>query len=256
MVVIRTKSACAANGETPTPAVTAAKRMATNGDTFFKPLPCVTSIIDDADRNAFVTLVQGALPPESCHDWFGTLSKLVEGQRPSVKGKLLNRESVWYTSQGCSCKYKYGGKLWPPTEMPDVLSVIFDTVAKTATRIAPVGSAHGVLSCVVNAYDPGDACGWHADKETPFGDACDIPVWSLSLGATRTFQLRDNGTVQTVASLNLKCGDILLMLGATQQWYDHRVTADANAAGKRVNITWRWITHHHHRCVHAAEGGK
>jgi alkylated DNA repair dioxygenase AlkB len=66
-------------------------------------------------------------------------------------------------------------------------------------------------------------------------------IASVSLGATRTFDLRHNKT-GTVQSFSLKSRSLLVMKGETQAEWRHRVPKEPRVAGERINLTFRWVT--------------
>ena len=104
-------------------------------------------------------------------------------------------------------------------------------------------------SCNLNLYEDGSqAVGWHADDELLFRAVDeDAAIVSLSLGASRAFQVKIKGA-STSRQLTLKSGDILVMLGKTQKHYSHRVPSDISVTQPRINLTWRWIRQHQAGC--------
>jgi alkylated DNA repair dioxygenase AlkB len=91
---------------------------------------------------------------------------------------------------------------------------------------------------LLNRYRNGaDSVAWHADRE---GMGLSRPViGSLTLGATRAFDLRSKSDRARVISVDLDHGDLLVMAGATQLNYEHRIRKDARIAGERINLTFR-----------------
>lgn len=95
-------------------------------------------------------------------------------------------------------------------------------------------------SVLLNRYRSGaDSMGWHADREPELGPQPVIA--SVSLGATRTFDLRHNKT-GVVQSFSLKGGSLLVMRGKTQAEWRHRVPKEPRVVGERINLTFRWVT--------------
>lgn len=95
-------------------------------------------------------------------------------------------------------------------------------------------------SALLNLYrDGNDGLGWHRDNEKVLGPAPTIA--SVSLGAVRTFQLRDHKNKSHLLSLDLAPGSVVIMKGATQQIWEHRVPKSKKVTGARINITFRWI---------------
>ena len=95
-------------------------------------------------------------------------------------------------------------------------------------------------SALLNLYrDGNDGLGWHRDNEKVLGPTPSIA--SVSLGAVRTFQLRDYKDKKNLISLDLQPGSIVIMRGASQQMWEHRVPKSKKVLGARINITFRWI---------------
>jgi alkylated DNA repair dioxygenase AlkB len=95
--------------------------------------------------------------------------------------------------------------------------------------------------CFLNRYRSGrDAVAWHGDNDGE-RDAR-LVVASLSLGATRAFQLRpkkDSGLRYDPITVEVAHGDLVVMAGDTQLYWEHRVPRDPRVAGERLNVTFR-----------------
>ncbi|WP_297354751.1 alpha-ketoglutarate-dependent dioxygenase AlkB [Paraburkholderia sp.] len=95
-------------------------------------------------------------------------------------------------------------------------------------------------SVLINRYRSGmDSMGWHADHEPELG--AQPVIASVSLGVSRTFDLRHNKTA-VVQSFQLKGGSLLVMRGNTQAEWRHRVPKEPRVTGERINLTFRWVT--------------
>ncbi|WP_246794166.1 alpha-ketoglutarate-dependent dioxygenase AlkB family protein [Burkholderia perseverans] len=95
-------------------------------------------------------------------------------------------------------------------------------------------------SVLLNRYRTGaDGMGWHTDDEPELGAAPVIA--SISLGATRVFDLRHEAT-RVVQAYRLTHGSLLVMRGATQRDWVHRVAKAPAVQGERVNLTFRLVT--------------
>lgn len=95
-------------------------------------------------------------------------------------------------------------------------------------------------SVLLNRYRNGfDSMGWHADDEPELG--AEPVIASLSLGATRVFDLRHNETGVTHA-YRLTNGSLLVMRGRTQHAWRHRVPKEPAVRGERINLTFRWVS--------------
>ena len=96
-------------------------------------------------------------------------------------------------------------------------------------------------SALANLYrDERDSMGMHADAEKELGK--DPVIASLSLGATRRFQLRHAKRKGVPGrDLALESGTLLIMRGTTQRFYRHGVPKETRPTGARINLTFRWI---------------
>jgi len=97
-------------------------------------------------------------------------------------------------------------------------------------------------SVLLNLYrDGNDSMGFHADNEKALGP-CPV-IASVSLGATRRFQLRYTGKQKGIAGRDLDLGDgsLLVMRGTTQHFWRHGVPKQKTPVGPRINLTFRRI---------------
>lgn len=124
--------------------------------------------------------------------------------------------------------YAYSGVVHPPRPLPPRVAAIRDRLeAVTGRRFNSV---------LLNLYRDGrDGVGWHRDDDYAHGGRPDIG--SVSFGATRRFQMRDDaGRRDEIA---LEAGSLLLVGGeALMRWW-HRVPKTAREVGPRVNLTFR-----------------
>ena len=98
---------------------------------------------------------------------------------------------------------------------------------------------HQFNSVLINYYRDGqDSTGWHADDEPELGK--DPVIASISLGATRDFQLRHNRDKNQKISIALQHGSLLLMQGTTQSCWQHQIPKRVQAE-PRINLTFRTI---------------
>jgi alkylated DNA repair dioxygenase AlkB len=92
-------------------------------------------------------------------------------------------------------------------------------------------------SCLLNLYHDGDeGMAWHSDDEKAL--APNSAIGSLSLGATRKFCFKHKQTKQVVSIL-LESGSLLVMQGATQKNWLHRLPKAKRVTQPRVNLTFR-----------------
>jgi alkylated DNA repair dioxygenase AlkB len=151
-----------------------------------------------------------------------------EVMRFGRKEVLQPRLTAWYGDDGKS--YVYSSIRNHPLPWTPLL---------LALEAKAEGFAESAFNSVLLNYyrDGGDSVGWHADNEPELGRRSVIA--SLSLGATRTFELRQR-TTGKVTKLPLTSGSILVMRGTTQHHWVHRVPKEPGSAG-RINLTFRFI---------------
>ena len=100
-------------------------------------------------------------------------------------------------------------------------------------------SGESYNSCLLNLYHNGDeGMAWHSDGEKDLKK--NGAIASLSFGAERKFAFKHKGTKQTV-SLLLEKGSLLVMKGATQTNWLHRLPPTKKVNSPRVNLTFRTI---------------
>lgn len=100
-------------------------------------------------------------------------------------------------------------------------------------------------SCLCNFYANGRVgMGWHADKEGELGNEPNIA--SLSMGASRLFRFRRRAAWREKQGYQkwefiLNEGDLLLMRGETQRYFEHELAASARILEPRLNLTFRTV---------------
>ena len=80
--------------------------------------------------------------------------------------------------------------------------------------------------------------GWHADDESELGPTPVIA--SVSFGDERRFDFRHRTSGETV-SVPLPHGSLLVMSGATQMQWKHRLAKTKASRSPRVNLTYRYV---------------
>ena len=94
-------------------------------------------------------------------------------------------------------------------------------------------------TALFNLYSSGtSSIGWHSDDEDELG--VDPMIISLSLGAARTFLMRNVANKNRQKSITLESGSIIIMAGKTQQFFQHKIPCEV-VTGARINITFRQI---------------
>lgn len=146
------------------------------------------------------------------------------------KEVMQPRLTAWYGN--ADKPYTYSCITMQPNSWTDILTAI-KTKIETAANIQ-------FTSALLNLYRDGqDSMGWHRDNETALGT--NPVIASVSFGASRVFQLRDYASKKSLQSIELTHGSLLLMSGATQHYWEHRIPKTSKPAGRRVNLTFRKI---------------
>lgn len=145
----------------------------------------------------------------------------------------------WVDSPRLSCWvgdpeaiYRYSGAdFLPHAWTPELLEL------RDRLQSAVGGAFNSVL---LNRYRDGkDSMGWHSDDEPELG--AEPVIASLTLGAARRFLLRRRDDHALKAEYLLEHGDLLVMAGETQRYYQHAVPKTAKVAAERINLTFRNI---------------
>lgn len=139
------------------------------------------------------------------------------------------RLSAWYGDPGAT--YAYSGlTLSPQPWLPELAALRSRLEAALGARFNSV---------LMNLYrDGNDGMGWHSDDEAELGRWPTIA--SLSFGETRRFLMRHrNRRDLATVEIQPSNGSLLVMSGATQHFWKHRVPKSARALGPRLNLTFR-----------------
>ena len=142
---------------------------------------------------------------------------------------LEPRLSTWHNELGEG--YKYSGVMRRAQPFSKTLSDIRKRCSEVTNT--PFNSA------LVNFYRNGqDGVGWHSDNE-----ACNGPeptIASVSLGATRRFDMRHRKTGETI-KIQLESGSLLVMAGKSQHCWVHQVAKTKRVNEPRINLTFRCV---------------
>ena len=137
--------------------------------------------------------------------------------------------STWFTNTNVS--YVYSGITRTPHAMTPVLHDVMG-------RCALVSGAE-YNSVLVNLYrDGNDSVSWHSDNEEINGS--EPTIASVSLGATRRFDLRHKESGETVR-VDLEDGSLLVMSGLSQHCWVHQIAKTKSKVGPRINLTFRRV---------------
>ncbi|HEY4441585.1 MAG TPA: alpha-ketoglutarate-dependent dioxygenase AlkB [Candidatus Elarobacter sp.] len=152
----------------------------------------------------------------------------------------LNADTIWRADS----RVMYGKRVLVPREtagrgekMPQAWTPALELVRGMVERHCRTTFDY----CFLNRYRNGnDAVAWHGDRDG--GRDARLVVASLSLGTTRSFQLRpkkDSGLRYDPIAVDVAHGDLVVMAGDTQLFWEHRVPREPRIAGERLNVTFR-----------------
>ncbi len=191
-------------------------------------------------------LITNILPREGIVYYYGKVLKQDEAQHyldrllttiewkndeAVIFGKhiLTKRKVAWYGDSNFSYTYSNVTKqalLWTD-ELVELKSIAESITGSTFN------------SCLLNLYNNGsEGMAWHSDDEKSLGR--NTVIASLSFGAERRFCFKHKRTGQTI-SVYLESGSLLVMKGATQTNWLHRLPPTTKVSKPRVNLTFRTI---------------
>jgi alkylated DNA repair dioxygenase AlkB len=182
-----------------------------------------------------IELLELFIPAEASPCVFAALrAQIGFEQRPiRIMGRTVMqpRLSAWVGDPGTA--YTYSGTLNQPAPWPPALLELRNAVTAAA------GESFNSVLC--NLYrDGADSMGFHADAERELGPQPVIA--SLSLGATRRFQIRHRRDAADRVDIDLHDGSLLIMRGELQRHYRHAVPKQRAIREPRINLTFRRIT--------------
>ena len=142
---------------------------------------------------------------------------------------ITKRKAAWYGDAGYLYTYSNTTKQALPWT-PELLELKQIAEEKTGLKFN---------SCLLNLYHTGlEGMAWHSDDEKSLGK--DTAIASFSFGAERKFSFKHKQTKQAL-SLILENGSLLVMKGATQTHWLHRLPPSRTITRPRINLTFRTI---------------
>lgn len=154
-----------------------------------------------------------------------------ENDQAIIFGKLIitKRKVAWYGDTNFEYTYSKTTKRALPWT-PELLQLKSIAEEKTGEQFN---------SCLLNLYHDGnEGMAWHSDAEKDLKK--NGAIGSLSFGAERKFAFKHKKTKETV-SLILENGSLLVMKGATQINWLHRLPPTKLITKARISLTFRTI---------------
>ena len=136
--------------------------------------------------------------------------------------------------------YTYSNRELQPRPWPKNLINIRDALDHLLTHYE-IQTQRGLNHCLLNYYRSGsDSMGWHRDNEPELGRH--PVVASLSLGEPRRFRLKSRiSKAIPPLTFDLGHGDLLVMYGTTQVYWEHGLVKTKKIVGGRMNLTFRSV---------------
>jgi alkylated DNA repair dioxygenase AlkB len=174
-------------------------------------------------------LIQQAEADSFCHDLMINIPW--ENDQHIIFGKRIvtKRKMAWFGDQAFAYTYSQVTRTALPwtNHLMELKSLVENDSGETYN------------SCLLNLYHAGEeGMGWHSDDEKELKK--DGAIASLSLGAERKFQFKHRRTGELV-DVFLEHGSMLLMKGAVQTHWLHRLPPTKKVLNPRINLTFRTI---------------
>ena len=173
------------------------------------------------------------LPANEADKYFNIILDTIEWRHDEaiIFGKhiITKRKVAWYGDK--EYEYKYSNitkKALPWTKELKELKLLTEKLSEESYN-----------SCLLNLYHNGEeGMAYHRDEEKDLKE--NGAIASLTLGAERKFLFRHIQNKETV-SLVLEHGSLLIMKGATQTHWMHRLPPSKKVKTPRINLTFRTI---------------
>jgi alkylated DNA repair dioxygenase AlkB len=131
--------------------------------------------------------------------------------------------------------YRYSNIQMTPNQWTPTLLKIKEDIERISNQ--------KFTSVLLNLYrDGSDSNGWHSDDEKELGKHPFIA--SLSFGANRIFHFKHRQDPRLKFKIALEHGSLLLMGGATQEFWKHQIPKSKRKLSPRINLTFRQIKEH------------
>jgi alkylated DNA repair dioxygenase AlkB len=185
-------------------------------------------------KDANVLYLEQFYNSETSNILFNTLRKEIQWQQDDIKlfGKTYKQPRLTALYAENEKPYSYSNiTMYPESFFKELEQIKSDIEEKIA---------HKFTTCLANLYRTGnDSNGWHSDNEKELGH--NPVIASLSLGATRSFQLKHKTDSSLRFNIELPSGSLLIMKGTTQEFWKHQIPKTKKHVGERINLTFRTI---------------
>ena len=205
-------------------------------DLFRQHISHPQNLLSKGDKGGIAKYYGAMMSLEEADDYFKRLFNTIEWKNDEahIYGKhiVTKRKVAWYADQPFSYTYSKTTKYAQPWTH-ELLQL------KTLTEKQ---TGESFNSCLLNLYHNGsEGMAWHSDGEKDLKK--NGAIASFSFGAERKFSFKHKATKEIV-SLILEHGSLLVMAGATQTYWQHRLPPTTKVQEPRINLTFRTIDHH------------
>ena len=181
-----------------------------------------------------VAFIPDFLTAGDADDWLTLLTKSLNWRQDPItlfgKTHLIPRLQSFIADNDVT--YTYSGLTLTGNGFPTELQRLKDAIEQR--------SGYCFNALLANLYrDGNDHMGWHSDDEKELGT--DPIIASLSLGAERTFKLRDKQNKRLTIDYQLTHGSLLIMGQGVQTDWDHSLPKRRRVNDPRINLTFRQI---------------
>jgi alkylated DNA repair dioxygenase AlkB len=197
----------------------------------------VGPLFKQEELNGELLIIPNFLTTDCAEELFQRFKENIKWRQSEVfvcgKKHLEPRLTAWYGDEGAV--YSYAKKKLVPEKWFSELA----NLKKEVERMIPGTLFNSVL---VNLYRDGkDKMGWHADNEKELG--LNPVIASLSLGATRFFDLKHKHDSSQKFRFELKSGMLLIMSGKLQENWLHQIPQQRKVHQPRINLTFRKVVY-------------
>lgn len=186
-------------------------------------------------KDGEVWYMENFIPVSKANAYFKSFVENINWRQEEIKmyGKTypVPRKTAWYGYKGFN--YKYSGILCNPEPWTKELLGIKKVIESFVDNV-------DFNSVLLNLYRNGsDKVSWHADDEKGLG--INPLIASVSLGATRRFDLKHKTEPNEKLQLELLPGSLVIMKGALQHHWLHQIPVQKRVSEPRINLTYRTI---------------
>lgn len=180
-----------------------------------------------------VSYIQDSFNSESARQHFDNLLTMINWESDEIymfgKRIITKRKVAWYGDEPYAYTYSNSTKT----------AIYWTQNLQSIKQKVESLTSHSYNSCLLNLYHDGsEGMGWHSDNEPEL--LRNGAIASVSFGAERKFVFKHKETKEKL-EIFLHSGSVLLMSGACQRRWLHRLPPTKKVLNARINLTFRTI---------------